>query len=161
MTLLKTLLFTILVPGTVAGVVPALLITYVNILPRLPGGWVRIPAGVLLGIGVLIYLWCAGEFVLRGRGTPVPYDPPRALVTSGLYRFTRNPMYVGILSILVGTGFFWASPEVLIYAGMMVIAFHLRVTLYEEPRLRNQFAKDWIAYVNAVPRWFPRARRKN
>lgn len=157
MPLLKTLLFTILVPGTVAGVVPALLITYVNILPRLPGGWVRIPAGVLLGIGVLIYLWCAGEFVLRGRGTPVPYDPPRALVTSGLYRFTRNPMYVGILSILVGTGFFWASPEVLIYAGMMVIAFHLRVVNYEEPTLEQSFGDSYRNYREMVPRWFIRS----
>lgn len=101
MTLLKTLLFTILIPGTVAGLVPALLITYLNILPRLPGGWIRIPAGVLLGIGVPIYLWCAGEFVLRGRGTPAPHDPPRALVTSGLYRLSRETRCTSASSVLL------------------------------------------------------------
>lgn len=157
MTLLKTLLFTFLVPGTVAGLVPALLITYVNILPRHPGGWIRIPAGVLLGLGVLIYLWCAGEFVLRGRGTPAPHDPPRALVTSGLYRLTRNPMYVGILSILVGTSFFWNSAEVLIYAGMMAIAFHLRVVYYEEPTLERSFGDSYRRYREVVPRWLIRS----
>lgn len=157
MTLLKTLLFTILIPGTVAGLVPALLITYLNILPRLPGGWIRIPAGVLLGIGVPIYLWCAGEFVLRGRGTPAPHDPPRALVTSGLYRLTPNPMYVGILSIVVGSSFFWNSPEVLIYAGMMAIAFHLRVVYYEEPALEHSFGDSYRRYREVVPRWLIRS----
>lgn len=94
----------------------------------------------------------AGEFVLRGRGTPAPRNPPRELVTSRLYRITRNPMYVGIICIVAGWGLYWASPEVLIYAGMIAIAFHLRVVHYEGVGCRSSCERPLALAGGAVLR---------
>lgn len=84
------------------------------------------------------------------------YDPPRALVTDGLYRFVRNPMYVGVLLAVLGLALWWWSRSVLIYAVGVAIAFHLRVLIYEEPRLTQSFASDFAQYRARVPRWLPR-----
>jgi len=98
----RTLLFTVLFPGTLVGLVPRWILH-----ARLPPGHDWTTSRAFLGyavaaIGAWIYVVCAREFTTRGRGTPAPYDPPRELVASGLYRWVRNPMYVGILSILAG-----------------------------------------------------------
>ena len=156
MLFLRALAALLVLPGTFAGVIPALIVS--NDRSRgsgVPFGWIPL----LLGLFTL--LWCVRDFYVAGKGTLAPWDPPKQLVVVGLYRFVRNPMYVGIVMLLIGWALVTGSPWLGAYTLFFVIAFHLRVTLYEEPRLRNQFAKDWIAYVNAVPRWFPRARRKN
>jgi protein-S-isoprenylcysteine O-methyltransferase Ste14 len=156
MTLLKTLVFTLLVPGTVAGLIPYLLLTYGRILPPLPVAPLRYLGTAVLVLGVLIYLWCAAEFVVRGRGTPSPTDPPRELVVSGLYRFSRNPMYVGVASVLFGIALYSGSAEVLVYAVWVLTGFHLRVVYYEEPTLERCFGHSFRRYCREVPRWLPR-----
>jgi protein-S-isoprenylcysteine O-methyltransferase Ste14 len=156
MTLLKTLVFTLLVPGTVAGLIPYLLLTYGRILPPLPVAPLRYLGTAVLVLGVLIYLWCAAEFVVRGRGTPSPTDPPRELVVSGLYRFSRNPMYVGVASVLFGIALYSGSAEVLVYAVLVLTGFHLRVVYYEEPTLERCFGHSFRRYCCEVPRWLPR-----
>ncbi|CAN5815525.1 isoprenylcysteine carboxylmethyltransferase family protein [soil metagenome] len=156
MTLLKTLLFTLVVPGTVAGGIPYLLLVYGRSLPPLPAGPLRYAGGVLLVLGVLIYLWCAAEFTFRGHGTPSPTDSPRELVVTGLYRYSRNPMYVGIASTLFGTALFFQSAEVLLYATLVLLGFHLRVIYYEEPKLERSFGASFRRYRQEVPRWLLR-----
>jgi protein-S-isoprenylcysteine O-methyltransferase Ste14 len=156
MTLLKTLLFTVVVPGAVAGLVPYLLLVYGRVLPPLPVGPFRYAGVVLLVLGVLIYLWCAAEFTFRGRGTPSPTDPPRELVVTGLYRYSRNPMYVGVASTLFGTALSFESAEVLLYATLVLLGFHLRVIYYEEPTLERTFGSSFRQYCQEVPRWFLR-----
>lgn len=156
MTLLKTLLFTLVVPGTVAGVIPGLLLVYGRSLPPLPAGPLRYAGVVLLVLGVLIYLWCSAEFTFRGHGTPSPTDPPRELVVTGLYRYSRNPMYVGVASTLFGTALFFQSADVLLYATLVLLAFHLRVIYYEEPTLERSFGASFRRYREEVPRWFLR-----
>ena len=114
-----------------------------------------------LAAGSLILLWCIRDFYVAGKGTLAPWDPPKKLVTVGLYRFTRNPMYVGILLFLAGWIGLAGSPLLAGYTVLLAIAFHLRVVLYEEPRLAQQFTEQWFAYVASVPRWLiPAARRK-
>lgn len=156
MPLFKTVLFTILVPGTVAGLIPA----------WIRGGWaLRGPAwaatvgGIALLAGVAIYLWCAWDFATAGRGTPLPQDPPRALVARGLYRFSRNPMYVGVVAAVVGQAVWARSPGIAAYAALLAAMFHLRVVIFEEPVLRRSFGADYQRYVTEVPRWFGRRAR--
>jgi protein-S-isoprenylcysteine O-methyltransferase Ste14 len=111
------------------------------------------PAVVLLCLGTVLLLWCVREFYVSGRGTLAPWDPPRHLVTSGPYRISRNPMYVGVVTILAGWSTLWDSGSLLIYSVLFMIGFHLRVLLYEEPWAARQFGSEWDAYRARVPRW--------
>jgi len=152
--LLKTALFTVVVPGTVAGYVPrALLLRETHWLPLGPLRWLGAP---LLLIGLLVYLRCAWDFAIAGRGTPLPLDAPRELVVLGLYRWVRNPMYVGVLSVILGLGLLFASRSVLTYFAVVFLFFHLMVVLYEEQALASRFGESYQRYRREVPRWVPR-----
>ncbi len=159
MAALKTLLFTVFVPGTVAGLVPYLLTR------GAAGGGVPLGAARWLGLvpilaGVVIYLRSAWDFVAAGRGTPAPLDPPKHLVARGFYRFSRNPMYVAVLTVLLGEAIVLGSPALALYALAVGIAFHLFVVFYEEPTLRRLFGPAYEEYRGEVPRWLgPRGRR--
>ena len=109
---------------------------------------------VVVGAGLL--LWCVREFYVAGRGTLAPWAPPTRLVTSGPYRFSRNPMYVAVFTILVGWAVGFRSTGLTIYAACIAIAFHLRVVFYEEPWQARTFGDDWHAYRERVPRWMGR-----
>lgn len=98
--------------------------------------------------------WCLVEFVKRGHGTPAPYEPPTNLVVSGLYRYTRNPMYASVLTIVIGEALWWANWVVLGYAALLWIGFQAWIMLYEEPGLRRRFGEQYLAYCATVPRWF-------
>ena len=111
------------------------------------------PAVVLLCLGTLLLLWCVREFYLAGRGTLAPWDPPRHLVTSGPYRVSRNPMYIGVVTILAGWCVLWGSRTLIIYCVSFAIGFHLRVLVYEEPWAARRFGAQWDAYRARVPRW--------
>jgi len=113
------------------------------------------PGVALIAIGAAVVLWCVRDFYVRGSGTLAPWNPPRSLVRSGLYRFTRNPMYVGILTALCGWATLFTSPLLGAWAALMAVVFHLRVLTYEEPWLRREFPEDWAAYSGEVPRWLP------
>ncbi len=119
--LIKTLIFTIVVPGTVTLVVPRWILASRREadLP-LAGSFVGIP--VLL-FGAAIYLWCAWNFATAGRGTPAPIDPPKELVVRGLYRYVRNPMYLGISSILVGEALVFRARVLFEYAAVVFRSF--------------------------------------
>ncbi len=106
-------------------------------------------------IGAAIYFWCAWDFTFTGRGTPAPIDPPKELVVRGLYRYVRNPMYVGILSILLGEAFLFASQRLFEYAAVAFLFFFLLVVLYEEPILRQKFGESYRQYCKNVSRWIP------
>jgi protein-S-isoprenylcysteine O-methyltransferase Ste14 len=109
--------------------------------------------GVLLSLGTFLLLLCVREFYVSGRGTLAPWDPPRQLVTSGPYRCSRNPMYVGVILILSGWCVFWGSRTLLIYEVLIMAGFHLRVLLFEEPWAAGRFGAEWDAYRARVPRW--------
>jgi protein-S-isoprenylcysteine O-methyltransferase Ste14 len=92
---------------------------------------------------------------VRGRGTPNPADPPRALVIDGLYRFVRNPMYVALVVSILGQAAVYRSRSVVWYPAIVAIAFHLRVVAYEEPKLAELFGESYADYRRRVPRWIP------
>lgn len=152
--LIRNLLFTVLVPGTVGVTVPWLLAG-----DREPAsGGLLVLACTLLALGAGLYAWTVWDFATFGRGTPAPIDAPRRLVVRGLYRWTRNPMYLGVLAVILGHAALLRAWELVAYAGAVALAFHLFVVVYEEPHLRRVFGAEYEAYRARVPRWLPRPR---
>jgi protein-S-isoprenylcysteine O-methyltransferase Ste14 len=148
---LRALLAFLACPGVVALAVPALIAL------RGEGSAVVHPAGfVLLGAGLVLLLWCVRDFYVAGKGTLAPWDPPRSLVVIGLYRWSRNPMYVAVTLTLLGWSVAYASRSLLIYTLAVMTAFHLRVVYAEEPWLAKAHGDAWEVYRRQVRRWLGR-----
>lgn len=155
MTALGSLLFLIVAPGTIAGYIPLGLL---RAGPRIETGILAYLAFPLWLVGGAILLWCFWDFTFKGRGTPAPIDPPKELVATGFYRYVRNPMYVGILLILMGHFLWFQARGLIVYAVIVFLSFHLFVTLYEEPTLKRKFGASYEEYLGRVPRWIPKFR---
>lgn len=150
---IRATFFVVIIPGTVTVYIPY----------RIPrsGGRVIDPewtsssvvASVLVAVGAAMIVSSVWHFAVAGRGTLAPVDPPRKLVVAGLYRFTRNPMYNGVLAVLLGEAWFFGSMSLLTYAGTALVVFHLVVVLYEEPALETKFGESYVRYRRSVPRW--------
>lgn len=155
MTALKSLLFLILAPGIVAGYIPLVLLGRGQQVETGVFAYLALPLWL---IGVIVLLWCFWDFLVKGRGTPAPLDPPKELVVTGLYRYMRNPMYVGVLAIIIGHFLWFKTISMIVYAAVVFLAFYLFVTLYEEPYLKKTFGTAYDDYIKKVPRWTPRFR---
>jgi protein-S-isoprenylcysteine O-methyltransferase Ste14 len=118
-------------------------------------GALALLGGAVIVLAHLALLFLVLAFVRVGRGTQLPLDPPRELVVRGLYRFSRNPMYVGVLSLLGAQALYFASPWLALYAALLFCAFHSFVVLYEEPTLTGSFGAAYRHYHATVPRWLP------
>lgn len=138
----------LVLPGMVAFVLPAAWVWYRRQFQ------VVVPAGLVVwAVGVAGLLWCVWDFYRTGKGTLAPWSPPEKLVTVGLYRYSRNPMYVSVLVILLGWSIMFASAGLLLYACVVAVGFHLRVVLAEEPYLARVHGSDWQRYAERVRRW--------
>lgn len=114
-------------------------------------------AGIVIGLaGAILALWCILAFVVLGKGTPAPFDPPRRLVVRGPYRLVRNPMYIGAGLALGGAAILYRSPAVAGYLIAFIAATNAFVLLYEEPTLTRLYGAQYAAYRAAVRRWLPR-----
>jgi protein-S-isoprenylcysteine O-methyltransferase Ste14 len=153
MTALKSVLFLIFVAGLGAGYLPLVLLPRV---PQVETGMLTYFAFPLWLIGAVIVLWCFADFTFKGHGTPNPIDPPKELVTTGAYRYTRNPIYVATLTIIIGHFLWFKAIWMLIYAAVVFLFFHLFVTLYEEPKLKEKFGAAYENYCKSIPRWLPK-----
>jgi protein-S-isoprenylcysteine O-methyltransferase Ste14 len=112
--------------------------------------------GVVLGVmGGIVVLVCAGTFIVRGRGTPAPFDAPREFVAVGPYRYVRNPMYIGALTAIAGFALYLHSISILLFCLAVFLVAHLFVLFYEEPTLRAKFGAGYEAYCRTVSRWVP------
>jgi protein-S-isoprenylcysteine O-methyltransferase Ste14 len=160
MILVRTLIFTLLVPGTVAAWLPVYLLASSGEL-RIPEPGPRWLGVIPVMAGAAAYLWCAWGFSFTGKGTPGPWDPPRHLVVRGLYRLTRNPMYVAVTLVLLGEVAFFGSRVLFMYTLAVVLMFHLRVVYFEEPTMRRIFGAAYEEYCRAVPRWVPDFRSRS
>ena len=155
MNALKTLLWSVFVPGTLTTLVPYFILRlspesfslnlsgfrYVGIIPIL--------------FGALIYFWGAWDFTFVGKGTPAPFDAPKKVVATGAYQFVRNPMYVACVSVLIGEAIFFESAALLIYAFVLFFIFHIWILIYEEPTLRKSFGASYEEYCREASRWLP------
>jgi protein-S-isoprenylcysteine O-methyltransferase Ste14 len=153
---LKTVLFLMVAPGTVLVYVPW------GLLNRGEGAsaprflLLRAVAPLLWLPGVAMLLWSMRQFVVEGKGTPAPAEPPRELVVHGLYRYVRNPMYVGVISVLKGHFLWFQTGRHLLYLWALFLLFNSFIVLYEEPALKRKFGEPYERYMQEVPRWFPR-----
>jgi protein-S-isoprenylcysteine O-methyltransferase Ste14 len=158
----NTAVFTIVVPGTVAVLIPHWIVGSHSMTRSEPLAWTGI---VCMVCGAAIYFRCAWEFAARGLGTPAPIAPTRFLVTTALHRYVRNPMYLGVALVILGEAALFHSFRLVGYAVLMLFVAHIFVVLYEEPALLRQFGPSYEEYRKAVPRWIPsltkRAARKN
>ena len=145
---LRALFAFVTMPGIVAFAIPAIWLWRRNQLS------LAHPLGlVVLAVGTVGLLWCVRDFYVRGKGTLAPWAPPQELVVVGLYRYSRNPMYVCVLLTLLGWAASFASMDLFAYALLIAIAFHLRVVFGEEPWLAQRYGASWQIYKRQVPRW--------
>jgi protein-S-isoprenylcysteine O-methyltransferase Ste14 len=153
---LGSLIFLLVAPGVVAGLIPWALT-----------GWrmesvpvaVRIAGGVLIAFGLAFLLHAFARFVVEGLGTPAPVAPTERLVIGGVYRYVRNPMYLAVAATILGQALLLGQVGLLAYAaafGVIVFGF---VRIYEEPTLNARFGPSYEAYRRAVPGWLPRLHR--
>jgi protein-S-isoprenylcysteine O-methyltransferase Ste14 len=153
---LGSFLFLIAAPGTFSGLVPWWISRY-EMLPAFlgfePFHWLGV---ALLALGAVLVIETFARFALQGRGTPAPIYPTKTLVITGSYRFVRNPMYVAVLSLVLGQAFLFGNLWVLIYGLGFWLVVHLFVLGYEEPTLERTFGAQYDAYRAGVRRWIPR-----
>jgi len=152
--LLRNLFFTILQPGLVAGLIPYWILgDKVNSTLVQPLQFYHYAGAIIFLMGLVIMLSCIISFAVEGRGTLSPADPTKRLVITGLYKFSRNPMYVGVTMILIGEAIFFQSLNLWIYLLFVFIAFNVFILLHEEPRLRKDFGEEYKRYCEKARRW--------
>jgi protein-S-isoprenylcysteine O-methyltransferase Ste14 len=145
---LRALAAFLILPGTMGFAIPLLLIE-----PEWRSRPFEPLAAVPLVAGLTLLLACVREFYVAGKGTLAPWSPPVHLVTTGPYRYSRNPMYVAMALVLIGWAWGFRSWPLAGWAVFMVAAFHTRILLGEEPRLAREFGAAWNTYRATVPRW--------
>jgi protein-S-isoprenylcysteine O-methyltransferase Ste14 len=151
-----TVLFLFLAPGVVAGFIPWLI-----------SGWrwhdwgtawlVVVIAWIAVAAGVAFLLHAFALFALH-RGTPAPVAPTETLVVTGAYRFVRNPMYLAVLTIILGQALLFGSWGLAIYAAIVLATVVAFVKGYEEPTLTDTYGEQYLNYRRNVPGWWPRLR---
>src|SRR5215510_6618271 len=149
-------LFLVIAPGSVAVLVPWWISRWRLQTPLWGVGPIRVVGVLLIATGFPVLLDSFARFALQGVGTPAPLFPTRHLVVTGLYRYVRNPMYVAVVSTILGQGLILGNVMLLEYGGVVWLLFHLFVLVYEEPTLRTSFGSEYQSYYEAVPRWIPR-----
>lgn len=151
---IRNLFFTILQPGLVAGLIPFWIIGFcIDNFFDSTWQWYHYIGAIVFLIGLVIMLWCIVNFAIKGKGTLSPADPTKKLVIHGLYRLSRNPMYVGVILILIGEALFFLSVELGMYTLFIFSTFHIFILLVEEPRLKRDFGKAYHLYCQEVRRW--------
>jgi protein-S-isoprenylcysteine O-methyltransferase Ste14 len=151
---LRNLFFTILQPGIVAGLIPFLLAKEDLKAVLHPPFTLAQYSGVFIFLaGIFIMSHCIIKFAIDGRGTLSPADPTKMLVISGLYKYSRNPMYVGVMLILIGETIFTLNVDLLLYSCLIFVAFNLFIHFREEPRLKKDFGVVYENYKKQVRRW--------
>jgi protein-S-isoprenylcysteine O-methyltransferase Ste14 len=153
--LIRAITYATLFIGFLLVFLPARLLSWSGITRPVSIGPAQI-AGVVVGAsGAVLALWCIATFVVIGRGTPAPFDPPRRLVVVGPYRWVRNPMYIGAALALAGAALFYESWALLGYCAGFLFVMYLFVVVHEEPALRATFGDVYVRYCERVGRWLP------
>ncbi len=153
-----SVVFFVLAPGVVAGLVPWWLTGWRVQQPLPYWAPLRVVGGVLIAGGALVLVHAFVRFVVEGAGTPAPVSPTERLVVGGFYRYVRNPMYLSVLATIIGQALALGQPALLLWGAAAGAAMWAFARLYEEPALREQFGAEYDAYRRAVPGWWPRLR---
>ena len=150
-----------LLPGIGAVVVPGLILalTGFQVGWGLDGALAALPVvagAILIAAGLMLMYRTIALLARLGQGTLAPWDPTRKLVVRGPYRFVRNPMITGVLTVLIGEAALFGSLGILAWAGVFAALNAVWFPLVEEPGLRERFGDEYDAYRRNVPRWIPR-----
>ena len=154
-----SLLFLVVAPGVVAGLVPWWLTRWQVREPLAHWAVLRVAGALVLAAGLAVLLHAFLRFVVEGTGTPAPVAPTERLVVGGLYRYVRNPMYLAVAGIVVGQALVLGQLELLLYAGAFLVVTAAFVHGYEEPTLARRYGAQYERYRRAVPAWWPRRPR--
>jgi protein-S-isoprenylcysteine O-methyltransferase Ste14 len=153
---LGSIVFLFVAPGIVAGVIPWSISGY-RIEPAIfgfePFRWL---GGLLLALGAVLLIETFSRFALQGLGTPAPIAPTKTLVVTGSYRFVRNPMYVAVVSLILGQALLLGSVGTLIWGIVVWLTVHAFILAYEEPTLSRTYGEQYDRYRANVRRWIPR-----
>lgn len=152
--LLALLAFRLVVGGIVVVYVPYSILTSRPHLPPTPFSVPTVGGVVLIAVGTVFYLRSVWDFALIGHGMA-----PQILVARGTYTVVRNPMYLGLVLILLGEALVFRSWMLVGEAAALWVGVHLLVVLYEERALAKQFGPAYAQYCGDVPRWIPRVPR--
>lgn len=150
--ILRNLMFTVVIPGLGGVWLPWSIMTRGGHTAT-PTAWEAVP---VIAAGAALYAWCVWNFATVGGGTPGPWDAPKRVVAAGPYRWVRNPIYLAALLIVLGEAWLFLSPQLVAYAAVMAVTFHLFITGYEERTLDRRFGRAYRDYLARVPRWIPR-----
>ena len=153
---LGTLVFLVLAPGTVALLVPWLISGWQGREPFFGLAPTRFLGGAMIVVAGALLLDAFARFALEGFGTPAPVLPTRTLVVTGPYRYVRNPMYVAVVTLILGQAVLFGDVALLAYAALVWLAFHIFVLLHEEPTMRATYPAEYAVYIAEVRRWLPR-----
>ena|SRR5437867_3350646 len=146
---LRALLAFLTLPGVVAFAVPVVWLVATSHTQLVQ------PLGLVpLVVGCVALFWCVRDFYVSGKGTIAPWAPPVHLVVVGLYRYTRNPIYIAVTLILLGWAVSFGLRGLFTYTIIVAVAFHLRVVFGEEPWLARTHGAQWQEYASRIPRWF-------
>jgi protein-S-isoprenylcysteine O-methyltransferase Ste14 len=151
-----SMLFLLVAPGVVAGLVPWLLTGWDSADPPVV---LRAIGWLLIGLGGAVLLDAFGRFVVEGIGTPAPIAPTERLVVGGLYRYVRNPMYLAVAAVIIGQAAVLGRAELVACVGVFGATVWTFVRFYEEPALGRRYGEAYEDYRRAVPGWWPRFRR--
>lgn len=150
---LGSLLFLLVAPGVVAGLVPWLISHWDLPDGRLAG---KVVGGLITAVAVAMLVHAFAKFVWEGLGTPAPVAPTERLVIGGLYRYVRNPMYIAVIATILGQALLFADWGLLLWGVVVALVQAGFVRLYEEPALRKSFGESYETYCREVPAWLPR-----
>jgi len=115
---------------------------------------------LLLVPGCLIMLWPVMQF-FRARGTPVPFNPPPKLITTGLYAFVRNPMLLGLFLLMLGLGVLFGSLSLIfIFTPLFILLNVLYLKAIEEKEMEKKFGEEYLEYKKKVPMFIPRLKKR-
>ena len=112
--------------------------------------------GILTFItGIAFVILSSNLLIKEGKGSPIPSHPPKEFIVKGIYKYTRNPMVLGYILIVLGEYLFFGSTLLGIYVLLLFLLFHFYIIFIEEPELEKRFGDKYLFYKKSVPRWFP------
>jgi len=158
---IEATLATIVVPGAAVILAPYLILSAQDSIPAPRTDLLGLLAILLVVVGASMMIWVSYSFVVRGRGTPIPIDPPSNFVAHGLFRYVRNPMYLGAVLVVISETVLFQCWWLGVYALGLWLVLHSFLVVFEEPQLRRRFGQVYLDYCASTPRWIPRQPRRS
>jgi protein-S-isoprenylcysteine O-methyltransferase Ste14 len=155
---LRTFLYAVVVLGLVLGYIPWQMLRLDAAIGQSLQAFLTYLGLLLFVIGAVLLFSGAYYLVLRGDGTPLPFDPPKRMVVAGPYARVQHPMMLGLLTVAYAEALWCYSVSLGLYAVLLTVLANIYLTYIEEPGLEKRFGDDYRAYRDAVPRWLPMRR---